>query len=199
MHVINTRCHSGPVCTQRLNALCLSRVFIDSNIYRCELTSNSYLLRKNRNRTDVSRRVKSGPRLDGILRDVNDRSYEFCAIEGAPLLSGGTISTKWLRDKAKLRKALRDIISRLAIEANHERRVVEDLQVVGISTAALTMQVSRMTHRKGYVCMLAVDRPLTIPHDVRQLRKLLVFLAAFVRIKVCIYLAHTSRIEHAVG
>lgn len=153
---------------------------------RSELICQSYMLRKNRNRTDVSSRVKCGPRLDGILRDSQVRSHEFCAIESAPAQPGGTISTKALNDKAKLLKVQRDMLNRQAIEANHERRVVQKLQVFGISTAGLTMQVSRMFHPKGYVSLLMVHEPHTIPHDVRQLPQFLVLLAAVVRTKLAI-------------
>jgi hypothetical protein len=143
------------------------------------------VLRKNSDRTEISSRMKSGPRLDGILRNNEDDSHEFCAIEGARTQRGGTISTKWLSDNAKLRKVLRDMMSRLAIVADHERRVVEQLQVFGISTAGLTMQVSRMSHREGYVCLLVVDELYHIPKDIQQFKQLLLFLVAFVRVKVC--------------
>lgn len=128
--------------------------------------------------------MKPGPRLDGILRDYPARNREFCVIESAPTLKGGTISTKWLTDKAKVRKTLRDMISRLAVEGNRERRNLEDLQVFGISTAGLTLQTSRMSHPKGYVCLFTVDKELTIPRDVDRFRELLVFLAGMVRVKV---------------
>lgn len=153
-------------------------------INRSKLNCQSYMLRKNRNRTDVSSRVKCGPRLDGILYDSQDRSHEFCAIESAPAQSGGSISTKSLNEKAKLLKVQREMLSRLAIEAKHESQVVDNLQVFGISTTGLTMQISRMCHRKGYVSLLMVHDPQTVPHDVRQLSEFLVLLAAVVKTKV---------------
>jgi len=151
---------------------------------RCESSSQSYLLRKNRNRANTSSRVKPGPRFDGLLRNYPGRTQEFCVIESSPALRGGVISTKWLSDKAKVGKALREMINRLDIEANCERRVLDKLQVVGISTAGLTMQVSRMCRQKGYVCLLTVNQPVQIPHSVEQFRELLVFLAGFLRVKV---------------
>jgi hypothetical protein len=71
--------------------------------------------------------------------------------------------------------------SRLSIEAKHERQVVENIQVFGISTAGLTMQISRMCHRKGYVSLLMVHNPQTVPHNVRQLSEFPVNLAYSVR------------------
>lgn len=76
------------------------------------------------------------------------------------------------------------MINRLDIEANYEHRVLDELQVVGISTAGLTMQVSRMSRRKGYVCLLTVNKPVQIPQSVEQFRELLVFLAGYLRVKV---------------
>jgi hypothetical protein len=149
-----------------------------------EVICQSSALRKNRNRTETSARMKSGPRLDGIVRSVDDDCHEFCAIEAAPRLRGGTSSTKWLSDNAKLLKVLRDMLSQLASAVAYERRIVQQLQVVGISTAGLTMQVSRMCHRKGYVCLFTRDLLLNIPDDVKQLKQLLLFLAAFVQTKV---------------
>lgn len=158
---------------------------------RCESSSQSYLLRKNRNRANTSSRVKPGPRFDGLLRNYPGRTQEFCVIESSPALRGGVISTKWLSDKAKVGKALREMINRLDIEANCERRVLDKLQVVGISTAGLTMQVSRMSRQKGYVCLLTVNQPVQIPHSVEQFRELLVFLAGFLRVKLLIANATT--------
>ena len=128
--------------------------------------------------------MKSGPRLDGLVRSVDDDTHEFCAIEAAPRLRGGISSTKWLHDKAKLGKVLRDMLSRLITLADHDARTVRCLQVVGISTAGLTMQVSRMCHRGGYVSLLTSETPRAVPRAVAQFQELLKFLVAFVQIKV---------------
>jgi hypothetical protein len=136
--------------------------------------------------------MKSGPRLDGIVRSVDDDAHEFCAIESAPSLRGGTSSTKWLNDKAKLGKVLRDMLGRLIKLADHDSRIVKSLQVVGISTAGLTMQVSRMCHRKGYVCLLIREKLRRVPHDVKQFQELLFFLVAFIQAKVRICLSQCS-------
>lgn len=81
----------------------------------------------------------------------------------------------------------REMLSRLATEARHERHVVEKLQVFGISTAGLTMQISRMCHRKGYVSLMMVHAPQTVPTDVRQLSEFLVLLATVVKTKLSIH------------
>lgn len=152
--------------------------------------------------------MKSGPRLDGILRDYPGRTYEFCVVESAPALRGGVISTKWLSDKAKVQRTLRDMIRSLDIEVTRHgkhaspppatgnlgsssggqsSRIPQKIEVFGISTAGLTLQVSRMSHtyKKGYVCLFEVEEALEIPNDVNQFQKLLLFLGGFVRIKVC--------------
>jgi hypothetical protein len=137
--------------------------------------------------------MKSGPRLDGIVRSVDDDSHEFCGIEAAPRLRGGTSATKWLSDNAKLQKVLRDILSALAAAVAHERRVVQRLQVVGISTAGLACQVSRMCHRAGYVCVFTKETLNKIPDHIGQFKQLLLFLAAFAQVKVCVYISLRDR------
>jgi hypothetical protein len=151
-----------------------------------EVTCQSSALRKNRNRTETSSRMKTGPRLDGVVRSVDDDSREFCAIESARRLRGGTSSTKWLSDNAKLQKVLRDMLSRLVTLVDNDPQIVRRLQVVGISTAGLHLQVTRLCHRKGYVCLSTREQLFSVPDDVMQVKQLLLLLVAVVRTKVCI-------------
>jgi hypothetical protein len=83
--------------------------------------------------------MKSDPRLDGIVRSADDESHEFCAIEFAPKLRGGTFATKGFSDSAKLQKVLRDMLSRLITLVDQDAQIVKRLQVVGISTAGLNI------------------------------------------------------------
>jgi hypothetical protein len=144
----------------------------------------AYVLRKNRDRTDDTDRLKTGNKVDGLFHDVIDRQNEYAVLESAKRLKGGASSTKWLRDQEKMRKLMRDIIGRLAREANHERRVVKDLEVFGISTAGFTVQISRITQPKGYVFLYKQDTPLTVPQDIKQLSKLPLVLSLILKTRV---------------
>lgn len=117
-------------------------------------------------------------------------------MEVATTLRSKPTSKKWLTDKAKLTRVLRDMLSWLITLADHDRRVVDKLQVVGILTAGLDMQMSRRCQRKGYVCLLVRERLRSIPNDVRQFKELLIFLARFVPTKLC---THSQNQQQALG
>jgi hypothetical protein len=152
--------------------------------HRSELVSQAYVLRKNRNRTDESVRLQTGPKVDGLFHAVDNRGIEFGVIESAPRLRAGETSSKWLGDKKKMRKIMRDIFVQLAIEAKHDPRVVQDLEVVAYSTAGMKMQVLRMARPMGYVLVLSEDQPVTVPQDITQLSELLLVLALVLKSKV---------------
>ncbi|KAA8901575.1 hypothetical protein FN846DRAFT_908926 [Sphaerosporella brunnea] len=147
-------------------------------LVRGEFTCQSSILRRNRRRSEPSLRM----------------SHEFCVMEVATTLRSKPTSKKWLTDKAKLTRVLRDMLSWLITLADHDRRVVDKLQVVGILTAGLDMQMSRRCQRKGYVCLLVRERLRSIPNDVRQFKELLIFLARFVPTK----LSHDRGLYHGI-
>jgi hypothetical protein len=143
------------------------------HLERKEVACQSSSLRRNRKREDAADRQKSAPRLDGLLRGNHDTSHEFCAIEAAPSLPCGPMSTKWLRDRLKLVIVLRDMLCRLISVSGHDAAVVQHLQVVGISFAGRSMQPMRLCHPgKGYVTLLVSDPLRTVPSDCGQLRDL---------------------------
>jgi hypothetical protein len=152
--------------------------------YRSELVCQAYVLRKNRNRTEESGRLQTGPKVDGLFHAVDNRGIEFGVIESAPRLSGGETSSKWLGDKKKMRKIMRDIFVQLAIEAKHDPRVVQDLEVVAYSTAGMKMQVLRMARPMGYVLVLTEDQPVTVPQSITQFSELLLVLGLVLKSKV---------------
>lgn len=102
----------------------------------CRATS----FRKNRNRTKtggLTNRFKIGPRLDGVIRTVEDDYYEYGGMEVARSF-GGVTSTKWLSDSLKLAKALRDMLFRLHELVDHDAAIVKRLQVVGVFNAGMS-------------------------------------------------------------
>lgn len=139
-------------------------------------------LRKNRNRIDTTMRAKSGPRLDGIIRTVEDDSYEYGGLEVARTFRG-TSSTKWLDDSRKLIRALRDMLGRLHRLVDGDVEVVGKLQVVGIVTAGLALQLCRLFNPHGYVCLLKREKVHQVPSSVDKLQDLLLLLAYVVKIK----------------
>lgn len=98
----------------------------------CRATS----VRKNRNRTMTGKanRLKTGRRLDAIIKTVEDDYHEYGGMEVARSFRGIT-SSKWLGDTFKLAKALRDMLHRLDVLVDHKESIVKKLQVVGVFNA----------------------------------------------------------------
>ena len=101
---------------------------------RGEVTCRATAFRKTRNRTKATKRQKIGPRLDGIIRSVEDDFCEYGGIEVARSF-GGVTSTKWLSDSLKLVKALRDMLFQLHELVDHDPAILKRLQVVGVFNA----------------------------------------------------------------
>ncbi|KAA8895331.1 hypothetical protein FN846DRAFT_911897 [Sphaerosporella brunnea] len=114
--------------------LSIPRISFESKEGTCQASA----LRKNRKRVEPFERMKSGPRLDGIIRSLDDNTLEFGGMEVARTSHGGTSSTKLLNDTRKLGKALRDMLGRLCQVAVHES-VRGQLQVVGFIAAGLVL------------------------------------------------------------
>jgi hypothetical protein len=150
---------------------------------RAELTCYSYVHRKNRNR-DVER-LKTGPKVDGLLHDKNDRGTEHAVLECGRRSTVRDCSTKLRDDQDKMRKLMRDMIGSLAFEVDHERQVVEKLQVFGIFTAGYRIQAMRMTQPNGYICLLKWYSTLAIPNSIAKFSKLSMVLSYVLRIRVC--------------
>ena len=154
-------------------------------ISRSELVCHAYVLRKNRNRTEDDGRLKTGKKVDGLFHELRDRKVEYGVIESARVLTAGDASSKWLSDKGKLRKTMRDIMGRLAINTRHESRVLAELEVIGVSTAGLDVQLLRLTQPGGYVCLLHNDMPQSVPPHIAQFPQLVFVLALILKAKVC--------------
>ncbi|KAA8897473.1 hypothetical protein FN846DRAFT_963666 [Sphaerosporella brunnea] len=154
---------------------------------RGETVCRATALRKNRNRTKtggLGNRQKIGPRIDGIIRTVEDDFFEYGGIEVARSFSGGMRSTKWLSDSLKLAKALRDMLFRLHELADHDKAIVKKLQVVGIFNAGLSFQLIRMSNPKGYVSVLQREKRQEVPKSVSDLQKLFPLLKCVAQMKV---------------
>jgi Txe/YoeB family toxin of Txe-Axe toxin-antitoxin module len=148
-------------------------------------------MRKNRVRSVDDGRLKTGPKVDAILHDIMDRRQEYAVMESATELTAREHSSKWQTDQAKMRKLMRDILGALARRANHQRRVVDHLQVIGISTAGFSVQTLRMTQPKGYTCLLKLDEQMEVPQSFKTFRNLPVVLCLILKIKVRPCSAHS--------
>jgi hypothetical protein len=180
--------HAEPVRTAELQFFRFALLILS---YRAELPCNAYFWRKNRERSLDNGRPRTGPKVDGIIHHAKDRRCELGVLEGATMLNHGENSSKWHTDQAKMRKLLRDILGALVSRAKFERRVVEKLQVFGISTAGFSLQTLRMTQPKGYMCLLKLDAPLEVPQSVETFRLLPVVLSLILKIKVRHCSAHS--------
>lgn len=150
---------------------------------RKEGTCRAVAERRNRNRT-TSTRTRIGPRLDAVIRTVEDDTHEYGGMEVARSYSGET-SSKWLGDTFKLAKALRDMLHRLHVRVNHDENVVRRLQVVGVFCAGVKIQTIRMGCWKGGVAVLFKDTVMEVPVDIEGITELCKVIAGVQRIKVC--------------
>jgi hypothetical protein len=64
------------------------------------------------------------------------------------------------------------------------------LQVVGVVTAGLTLQICRLFNQRGYVCLLKTEKVHQVPPTVGELINLLFLLKSVVQMKV---FAHSPR------
>jgi hypothetical protein len=135
-------------------------------------------------RTNTTKRMRSGPHLDGIIRSVEDDLCEYGGMEAIKTFHGSTTSTKWLDDTQKLVKALRDMFDRLHELVEHDSGLVGALQVVGFISGGRWLESFRLCHPGGYVCVLQRDGLQQAPTDVKQLKQLLLLLAKIVQMKV---------------
>lgn len=125
-----------------------------------------------------------GARVDGIVRTIEDDSYEYAVME-AGKVQKTTTTSKWLNDALKLARALRDILRRLQELVHNDDDMVRTLEVPGILTMGLSLQVLRISRPRGYICLLTREKEEKVPTDVRHLRDLLHLLKSMVRAKVC--------------
>jgi hypothetical protein len=130
-------------------------------------------------------RQLSGGRLDGVLCTYEEDPFEFAGLEIARTFQGGTKSTKWLHDSEKLVRALRDMLHRLHQRADPDVAVGK-LQVFGIVTAGLSLQISRLVNPRGYVCLLKAHQVHRVPSTVGELGKLFFLLRSVVQMKAAI-------------
>lgn len=101
--------------------------------------------------TGKTNRLKTGRRLDAIIRTVEDDYHEYGGMEVARSFRGVT-SSKWLGDSFKLAKALRDMLFRLHELVDHDNTITKKLQVVGVFNAG----TSRTDHNSHYYSLTSV-------------------------------------------
>lgn len=125
--------------------------------------------------------------MDGIVRTTEDRPMEFCAMEVGKSFHGGETATKWLSDDYKLARVLRDMIWQLHQRVYRDPTITKMLEVVGIVCGGLHLSVLRMSNPRGYVCLLARERPRDVPTKVVDIKDLLVLISLMSRVKKAIH------------
>lgn len=109
--------------------------------------------------TGKANRLKTGRRLDAIIRTIEDDYHEYGGIEVARSFRGVT-SSKWLNDNFKLAKALRDMLFCLHELVDHDNAIAKKLQVVGVLNAG----TSRTDHNLHYSLTRIERRSYTAAH-----------------------------------
>lgn len=153
-------------------------------IERKESTCWATKVRKNRERTTVSKRNKTSARLDAIIRTVEDNFYEYGAVEVARSFKGLN-STKWIKDGFKVARSMRDMQGRLHDLVKDDRKIVRKLQVIGITNAGLQFQWVRMNNPEGYICLLQREALQNFPNSVSDLMDAMNLLMNVAQMKVC--------------
>ena len=129
-------------------------------------------------------RARTGPKLDAVIRTVEDNTHEFGGVEVARTDAGGAGSTKRLGDAGKLVRAMRDMLFRLHERVGHDEGVVRRVQVVGVVCAGVKMQAMRMGCWRGGVAVLVPEMELEVPVEIGGAKRLWQILAGVQRLKV---------------
>lgn len=140
--------------------------------------------RRCRLRTETSERQASGPKIDGIIRSIEDDSLEFGSMEVSKSWGGvGGKSTKRLGDINKVIKSLRDMLFELHKRVEFNPAVTQNIQVVGIICCGLTVQFFRM-YGKGHIAVLKREAIEKVPVDCSNFEDLKRLIVKFAMIKV---------------
>ncbi|KAA8892759.1 hypothetical protein FN846DRAFT_1009577 [Sphaerosporella brunnea] len=150
-------------------------------VERTEVECRATVLRQNRGRESPhKRRQRKGVfKLDAIICTIDDNFLEFGCMETSRTFKGMT-ATKWLNDSKKLERIMRDMLGRLVHIGSSKK---EKVQVVGITTAGLTIRFSRIVNVASHVCLIQREDLQQVPTTVNDLQALLLLLATVVRIK----------------
>lgn len=140
--------------------------------------------RKCRERTEKSERQASGPKVDGIIRSIEDDSLEFGSMEVSKSWGGvGGKSTKRLGDIEKMIKTLRDMLFQLHERVEFNPAVTKKIQVVGIICGGLKVQFFRM-YSVGYIAVLKREAIEMVPIECSGFANLKKLITKFAMIKV---------------
>jgi hypothetical protein len=136
--------------------------------------------------------MKPGPNLDGVIHDRLDRNIEYGTIESSNDQPAAECSSKFLKDRKKVQKAMRDMVHGLVRGANFDRGVVDDLCVIGFATSGLIFQVVQMTQPKGHIFLLKAEKPMAVPQSVRQFSEFLMVMIHILQATVAAFSCATQ-------
>jgi len=144
--------------------------------------------RKNRTRL-TDERKQTGRKIDGIIYII-DRLLEIGAIEAARSFMGVS-DRKYLLEKFKMPKTLRDMLADMIRDVDYEEEKVNKLQVFGILHFGLRVQATRMWRAGGSITIFYKDPKvyyLSNKFSVEGVKTFLRFLAMIYQYKVKCYL-----------
>ncbi|CAG8515228.1 12442_t:CDS:2 [Ambispora leptoticha] len=168
--------------------LCMRDIQLGTDIKRTDASSLASANRKNRGRSgNKGIRKLIGRKIDGIVYIV-DRTLEVGAIEAARSFLGVS-DRKYLLEKFKMPKTLRDMYADLVRTANYNEEKANNLQVFGILHLGLWIQFTRLYRAGGSICIFRKD---AVSHHVHSkfsedgIKSFLKFLAAVYQHKLII-------------
>ncbi|CAG8639785.1 20349_t:CDS:2, partial [Dentiscutata erythropus] len=137
--------------------MCMRTAQLGTDVKRTDAPSLASANRKNRNRPKNVRKF-IGRKIDGIVYIIN-RLLEVGAIEAARSFSGES-HRKYLNEKFKMPKTLRDMLADHIRAVNYDEEKINKIQVFGILHFGLRIQFTRLWRTGGSITIFHKDPQL---------------------------------------
>ncbi|CAG8828802.1 12908_t:CDS:2, partial [Gigaspora margarita] len=137
--------------------MCMRTAQLGTDVRRTDAPSLASSNRKNRNRPNNLRKFM-GRKIDGIVYIIN-RLLEVGAIEAARSFSGES-DRKYLNEKFKMPKTLRDMLADHIREVDYDDKKINKIQVFGILHFGLRIQFTRLWCAGGSITIFHKDPQL---------------------------------------
>lgn len=163
---------------------CMRDMRLRTDIKRTDAPSLASANRKNRGKLPKKRKF-IGRKIDGIIYII-DRLLEIGAIEAARCFIGVS-DRKYLLEKFKMPKTLRDMLADMIRDVNYEEKRVNKFQIFGILHFGLRVQGTRLWRAGGSITVFCKDPQVYYISDkfsVEGVKDFLKFLAMIHRYKI---------------
>lgn len=123
-------------------------------------------------------------RFDAVIHTLGDSPViEYGAIEVAKSFESKR-DKRWITDSTKLVWALHAMLSRLHSLVNYDEATIRRLQVVGLVSAGLNLQLIRMNGLNRNVSLLERGKIRSVPTTVTSLKSIFTIMLTIVKFKV---------------